>query len=44
MFKKIAVIISLDSTEGGDSFHWVFVKGWLLTNLNAIFFVVKLHP
>jgi len=31
------VIIFLDSTKGGDKFHWVVVKGQLLTNLIDFF-------
>ena len=36
--------ISRDSTECGDSFCSLFVKGRLLTNLNDDFFIVKPHP
>ena len=38
--------ISRDSTECGDSFCSLFVKGPLLTNLNNdfFFFIVKPHP
>ena len=35
--------ISRDSTECGDSFCSLFVKGRLLTDLNDDFFIVKPH-
>ena len=43
-FEKFPIIISLDTTEGGKRFHQVIVEGWLLTNLTAVFFIMKLHP